>query len=229
MALSSSRNPRAVTRFFVLYAVCMIFSTAVFCGTLTLLSDTYGVADTIATPISSLIALTTSAGFYALVRPPAYTLLAGSFLLSAMQAWSFHIIGLFHSRWNLTLTKDPYLVWPDEPPTVGTMVLSFGIAFVVVHIVIALAIQPINDTDDMKEFQMVTRYFQSVAFGTRQLGLGLCDTMKTFVTDFGLALRTAMTMHLSQDEGFVQDVALLPTEVPVEVGILISSAAVREL
>jgi len=97
MALNSTRNPRAVTRFFVLYAVCMIFSTAVFCGTLTLLSDTYGVADTIATPISSLIALTTSAGFYALVRPPAYTLLAGSLLLSAMQAWSFHIIGLFHS------------------------------------------------------------------------------------------------------------------------------------
>jgi len=37
---------------------------------------------------NSLIALSTSAGLYALVRPLAYTLLAGSLLLSAMQAWS---------------------------------------------------------------------------------------------------------------------------------------------
>jgi len=53
--------------------------------------------------------------------------------------------------------------------------------------------------------------------------------MKTLVTDVVLGFRTAMTMHLPQDEGFVQDVALLPTEVPVEVRILISSTAVCEL
>ena len=71
----------------------MSFSIAVFFGVLTLLSDTFGMADAIATPISSLVTLITSAGLYALVRPPGYTLVAGSLLLSAMQAWSFHIIG----------------------------------------------------------------------------------------------------------------------------------------
>lgn len=129
-----------------------------------------------------------------------------------------------------------YLVWPDATPTFGTFVLSSVISFVVVHIIIALAIGPIDDTDDMEGFQMITRYFQNMASATWRLGQPrdreLYDAMKVLLIDAGLTFFFALIgrdreTHLPQ-HGSVQDVALLPAEAQVEVRILMSSTIVRE-
>jgi len=98
MVLSSSRNSRPGTCTVILYGACINFPIIIFLGVLMLLTtDPFGTVDLVATPISSLVALFTSAGLYALIRPPGDILLICSLYLSAMNAWSFHMIGRFHS------------------------------------------------------------------------------------------------------------------------------------
>jgi len=88
----------------------------------------------------------------------------------------------------------------------------------------------------MEVFQKMTQYFQNVGSATWKLGRKLYDSMKDMLTEilnawltFFLALTGEDSeTHLSNDEGFVQDAAPLLAE-EIEVRILISSTAVREL
>ena len=129
-----------------------------------------------------------------------------------------------------------YLVWPNEAANFGTFVLSSGIALVVVHIVIALAIRPINDTDDMEKFQMITRYFLNVALATWRIGRELYDGTRVMLTEilnawltfYLILIGRDREMHLPNNEGIIRDPSLLLVE-EIEVRIFMNSTAVREL
>jgi len=71
MASSSRLNSRQGTCTVLLYGVCINFPIIIFLGVLILLTaDPFGTVDLVTTSISSLVALFTSAGLYALIRPP---------------------------------------------------------------------------------------------------------------------------------------------------------------
>jgi len=235
MALSSSLNLSPGTRFLILCGFCMIFPATIFFAVSTQLSDTFGMVYPIAAPISHLTSIVTNARFYTFFGLPKYTLVAGMILLMAVEAWSFHGTGWSPSRWNPTLAAS-YLVWPNAPPTFDIFILSFVIAFVLVHIVLALVIRRINNTDGMEAFEKITQDFQDMTPATRRVGpwprdRELYDAMKVVLTGiqnvwlkFYLALTgRGRETRLPYDEGFIQDMAApFPVE-EIEVRITMSS------
>jgi len=215
----------------------MIFPATIFFAISMLLSGTFGMAYPIAAPISHLTSIFINARFYTFFRLPKYTLVAGMILLMAVEAWSFHGIGWFPS-----MESASYLVWPNAPPTFAIFILSFVIAFVLVHIVLALVIRRINNINDMEAFEKITQDFQDVTPATRRVGpwprdRELYDAMKVMLTGIQnarLKFYLALTgrdreIHLPYDEGFIQDVtAPFPAE-DIEVRITMSSTIVHEL